>query len=100
MTLRAKTLAAAAGLAALGLGALPALAQDTIKIGNIVVTTGFLKGPGEPAGGLPPGKPPADSPAAKVTTPRAGLMFRTPPYESARNGAPASAYRGRHGALT
>ncbi|WP_339950425.1 ABC transporter substrate-binding protein [uncultured Albimonas sp.] len=49
MTLRAKTLAAAAGLAAFSLAALPALAQDTIKIGNIVVTTGFLKGPGEPA---------------------------------------------------
>ena len=46
MKLRATALAA---VAALSVGTFPALAQDTIKIGNIVVTTGFLKGPGEPA---------------------------------------------------
>ena len=46
MTLRPALLAAAAAIAAF---ALPAHAADTIKIGNIGVTSGFLKGPGEPA---------------------------------------------------
>ena len=44
--MRTSTMLPAAALTSLG-GA--ALAQDTIKIGNIVVTAGPLKGPGEPS---------------------------------------------------
>lgn len=43
------TAAAAAAVAALAALSAPVLAQDTIKIGNIVVSSGFLKGVGEPA---------------------------------------------------
>lgn len=44
-----RLLLAAAFLTSAVLGAVHAEAQGTIKIGNIIVTTGPLKGPGEPA---------------------------------------------------